>query len=97
MRALVEADPVVLLEIAGAIASGEGSWPAERINELAIENAQRLATADKRRMRAAIETMLMGRDVDEALEWLRATQILPVLFPELAATVELVQETGRQH
>ena len=25
------------------------------------------------------------------------TGILPVLFPELAATVDLVQETGRQH
>ncbi|MBS1125029.1 MAG: metal dependent phosphohydrolase [Deltaproteobacteria bacterium] len=97
MRALVEADPVVLLEIASAIASGEGSWPAERVNAVAVEHAHRLATADKGRMRAAIETMLMGRDVDEALEWLRATQILPVLFPELAATVELVQETGRQH
>ncbi len=95
---LIEADPVVLLEIASAIANeGEGKWPAERVTDIAGANAQRLADADKGRTRAAIETMLMGRDVDEALEWLRATKILPVLFPELAATVDLVQETGRQH
>src|SRR5688572_4503226 len=98
MRDLIEADPVVLLEIAAAIAGeGAGAWPAERVTEIAAEHAQRLAEADKGRTKAAIETMLMGRDVDEALEWLRATQILPVLFPELAATIDLVQETGRQH
>ena len=98
MRGLIEADPVVLLEIAAAIAGeGEGAWPAERVTEIAAEHAQRLAEADKGRTKTALETMLMGRDVDEALEWLRATQILPVLFPELAATIDLVQETGRQH
>src|SRR5688572_18794345 len=98
MRDLIEADPVVLLEIAAAIAGeGAGAWPAERVTEIAAEHAQRLAEADKGRTKAAIETMLMGRDVDEALEWLRATGILGVLFPELEATVDLVQETGRQH
>ena len=39
----------------------------------------------------------MGRDVDEALEWLQQTGALDVLFPELQATVDLVQEGGRQH
>jgi poly(A) polymerase len=97
MRGLVEADPVVLLEIAGAISEDEGRWPAAAITDLAAEHAKRLADVDKSRLRAAIEQMLMGRDVDAALEWLRATQILPVLFPELSATVDLVQETGRQH
>ena len=95
---LIEADPVVMLEIAAAIANeGEGTWPAERVTDIAGDHAQRLAEADKGRTRAAIETMLMGRDVDQALEWMRATKILPVLFPELSATVDLVQETGRQH
>ena len=62
VRGLVEADPVVLLEIAAAIAGeGEGSWPAEGVTEMAAEHAQRLAEADKGRMRAALETMLMGR------------------------------------
>ena len=97
MRGLVEADPVVLLEIAGVIANEAGRWPSDRITEIAAEHAVRLADADKGRLRAAIEQMLMGRDVDAALEWLRVTRILPVLFPELAATVDLVQEPGRQH
>ena len=98
IRGLVEADPVVMLEIAGAIANeGEGRWPNDRVTELSAEQAARLADADKGRVRAAIEQMLMGRDVDAALEWLRAARVLPVLFPELAATVDLVQEGGRQH
>ncbi|MDX2089414.1 MAG: HD domain-containing protein [Kofleriaceae bacterium] len=100
VRGLVEADPIVLLEIAGAIANeGEGRWPNDRITDVAVEHAGRLAEADtdRRRLRATIEHMLMGRDVDAALEWLRAGRILPVLFPELAATVDLVQESGRQH
>jgi poly(A) polymerase len=98
VRGLVEADPIVLLEIAGAIANeGEGRWPNDRITDVAVEHAARLAEADKGRMRAVIEQMLMGRDVDAALEWLRAGRILPVLFPELSATVDLVQESGRQH
>src|SRR5262249_24709687 len=96
IRGLVEADPVILLEIAAAI-SEEGRMPPDAVTAMAAEHAARLATADPGRLRAAIEQMLMGRDVDAALEWLNAAQILPVLFPELEATVDLVQETGRQH
>lgn len=97
MRGLVEADPIVLLEIAGVIANEAGRWPSDGVSALAQDHASRLADADKGRLRAAVEQMLMGRDVDAALEWLRVTRILPVLFPELSATVDLVQETGRQH
>lgn len=97
VRGLVEADPVVLLEIAGAIAVDEGRWPPDQITDVGGDHAPRLAQADQGRLRTAMEQVLMGRDVDAALEWLRATAILPVLFPELSATVDLVQETGRQH
>ncbi len=98
VRGLVEADPVVMLEIAAAIsADNEGRWPNDAVGEVAAEHAQRIADADKGRVRAALETMLMGRDVDSGLEWLRATGLLAVLFPELSATVDLVQEPGRQH
>ena len=97
VRGLVEADPVVLLEIAGAIAVDEGRWPPDQITDIGAEHAPRLAQADQGRLRTAMEQVLMGRDVDAALEWLRATAVLPVLFPELSATVDLVQETGRQH
>ena len=97
LRGLVEADPVVLLEIAGTIAADGSRWPPDAVTALAAEHAPRLADADRARLRAAVEQMLLGRDVDTALEWLRETGILTVLFPELAATVDLVQESGRQH
>lgn len=97
MRGLVEADPVVLLEIAGAISADAGRWPAVTVTDLAAEHAPRLLDADKARLRAAMEQTLLGHDVDAALEWLHETRILSLLFPELEATVDLVQETGRQH
>ncbi len=98
MRGLVEADPVVVIEIASAIANdGEGQWPPDAVTEVAQEHTPRLAEADKVRLRHAVEQMLMGRDVDAALEWLRVTGAIGLMFPELAATIDLVQETGRQH
>jgi poly(A) polymerase len=96
IRGLVEVDPVVLVEIAGAI-SEQGRTPPDAITEVAREHAVRLADADKARLRTAMEHTLLGRDVDAALEWLQQAGILRVLFPELEATVDLVQETGRQH
>src|ERR1044071_1029015 len=96
LRPLVEADPVVVLEIAGAI-SDSGRLPPDNVTGLAAEHASRLAEADKARLRAAVEHLLMGRDVDAALQWLHDTRVLALLFPELAATVDLVQESGRMH
>jgi len=96
IRGLVEADPVVLVEIAGAIAT-EGRMPPDAITRVAQDHAVRLTDADRQRLRAAVETALMGRDVDAALEWMHQAGMLRVLFPELEATVDLVQETGRQH
>jgi poly(A) polymerase len=96
LRPLVEADPVVVLEIGGAIADS-GPLPPDNVTGLAAEHASRLAEADKARLRAAVEHLLMGRDVDAALQWLHDTRVLALLFPELAATVDLVQESGRMH
>ena len=97
VRALVEADPVVMLEIASAIAHEEGRWPGDGITDACGDHSKRLADADKGRLRVAMEQVLMGRDVDAGLEWMRATGVIAVLFPELAATIDLVQEEGRQH
>jgi poly(A) polymerase len=96
LRPLVEADPVVVIEIAGAIADS-GRLPPDNITVLAAEHASRLADADKARLRAAVEHLLMGRDVDAALQWLHDTRVLALLFPELEATIDLVQESGRMH
>lgn len=98
VRGLVEADPVVVLEIAGAIAeASEGQWPPDAVTDVAHANAPRLVDADRTRLRLAMEQVLMGRDVDSALEWLRACGVIHLLFPELAATIDLAQESGRQH
>src|SRR3954451_23972449 len=106
MRGLVEADPLVVIEIASAIANdGEGQWPPDEVTEVAREHTRRLVEVIdapfgaplKARLRDTLEHMLMGRDVDAALEWLRVTGAITVLFPKLAATIDLVQETGRQH
>jgi poly(A) polymerase len=96
IRGLVEADPVVLVEIAAAISS-QGRTPPDAITEVAQDHAVRLSDADTQRLRDAMEQVLMGRDVDVALEWLQQAGILRVLVPELEATVNLVQEAGRQH
>jgi poly(A) polymerase len=97
LRPLVEADPVVLIEIAGAISASGGRPPPDSVTMLAAEHSGRLASADKARLRAAVEQVIMGRDVDAALEWLHETRVLALLFPELEATVDLVQEAGRMH
>ncbi len=96
IRGLVEADVVVLVEIAAAI-SEQGRPPPDAVTDVAREHAPRLVTADPARLREAMQTALMGHDVDAALEWMQQGGIVRVLFPELEATVDLVQETGRQH
>lgn len=97
IRALAEADPVVLVEIGAAIANGGGDWPDDSVTAAAQELAPTLENASRERVKAALEELLMGRDVDSALEWLMQGGLLTALFPELAATVNLVQEPGRQH
>jgi poly(A) polymerase len=96
IRGLVETDPVVVVEIAGAIAS-EGRTPPDGITRVAQDHAQRLEEVDKVRLRNAVEIALLGHDIDAALEWMQQCGIVRVLFPELEATVDLTQETGRQH
>ncbi|HRC55989.1 MAG TPA: HD domain-containing protein [Kofleriaceae bacterium] len=88
---------MVLIEIGAAIANGGGSWPDDTVLGAAQELAPTLEHASRDRVKAAVEDVLMGRDVDLALEWLMQSQVLGVLFPELVATVNLVQEPGRQH
>jgi poly(A) polymerase len=96
IRALVEIDPIVLVEIAGAV-SEQGRMPPEAITRVGQDHAVRLSDAERTRLRGAMEQALMGRDVDLALEWMQQAGILRVLVPELEATVDLVQEAGRQH
>lgn len=97
VKAWAEANPLILWDIASAIAHGGGAWPARAVTEAATATAGLIESATPGDLRAAIEPMLMGRDVDEALEWVRETGLLARVFPELEATVHLQQEGDRLH
>ena len=97
VRELVAADPLVLLDVAAQIAETRGVWPADAASQAASDEATRLATVEPAKVRPRLERVLLGRDVDHALEWLLQIGVLAPMFPELAATVDLVQEEGRQH
>jgi poly(A) polymerase len=97
IRALGDADAAVYLEVAAAISNNGGRWPAESVTAAAADGAGRVVAVDRARARIVLEDMVMGRDVDQALEWLNETGVLPGLFPELTATINLLQENDRQH
>lgn len=97
VQAWSAANPVLLFDIATAISRGDGRWPADAVTRAAQEMADSARDASPADVRAAIGEMLMGREVDHGLEWLRQTGLLAIVFPELEATVHLVQEGGRQH
>ncbi|HUQ04947.1 MAG TPA: HD domain-containing protein [Kofleriaceae bacterium] len=97
VQAWVAANPVLLFDIATAISCGDGQWPAEAVTRTAHEMADSVRAASPADVRAAIGEMLMGREVDHGLEWLKVTGLIAIVFPELEATADLVQETGRQH
>ncbi len=96
MDVFFAADPAAILEVAAEIAE-TGRVPAEALSVAAADQHAGLASADPARLRAQFEHTLLGREVDVALEWLHQVGALRLLVPELEATVDLVQETGRQH
>ena len=96
VRAWAEANPLILFDIAAAI-SEDGGAPPEAVTRAAQDTARGILSTSPEDLRIAIEPMLMGREVDQALEWVRQTGLLAVVFPELEATVHLQQESDRQH
>src|SRR5262249_54381552 len=97
VRDLVAADPTTLLDVAAAISHGRGRWPADAVSRAIADGAPALGGAPGARLREGTERAIVGRDVDAALEWLLQVGALALLFPELAATVDLQQESGRLH
>ncbi|WP_428262263.1 HD domain-containing protein [Haliangium sp.] len=97
VRADIQGDALVILRVAAAIAHGRGQWPAESVTRACREEVSLLEESDPRSVVAALEQALLGRDVDEALQWLHSVGAMALLLPELAATVDLAQEGGRQH
>lgn len=88
--------PGDLLRLAGQLARG-APWPAETV--LAV--GQQLAPGSRSQpgplVREALSTVLVGREVHVALQWLHLCGWLAVWLPELEATVNFSQEAGRRH
>ena len=77
---MIGANPKTILEIATAIAKGDGAStvPAETSSHCR-ENAGRLADVPADRLRAELELCLLGRDVDIALQWLLEIGVIKAL------------------
>lgn len=97
VRAHIQDDPIAVLRIATAIAETRGQWPAECVTRACREEVTLLEDAEPEAVVAELGLMLLGRDVDEALQWLHTIGAVALLLPELEATVDLAQEAGRRH
>ena len=92
------ASPETLLDVAVAIAeNGAGRVPPETLTEAARESAPLITQVEPAKVRAGMEAVILGRSLDEALQWMHQAGLLAVLLPELEATVEFSQEGGRRH
>ncbi len=97
VREHIQQDPLALLRIAAAIAHGKGQWPADCVTRSCREEVDLIAEAEPAGIVAELEYVLLGRDIDEALQWLLSVGLMDRVLPELSATVDLAQEAGRRH
>jgi poly(A) polymerase len=92
------ASPETLLDVAVAIAeNGAGRVPPETLTEAARESAPLITQVEPAKVRAGLEAVILGRSLEEALQWMHQAGLLAVLLPELEATVDFSQEAGRRH
>src|SRR3569623_1929620 len=94
--ALLGAGPSALLDVASRSA-GEGQRPDPAITEVARRAAPALAELQPDKVRAGVEAVIMGRNLDLGLQWMHDAGILKAVLPELEATVDFSQEAGRRH
>jgi poly(A) polymerase len=85
-----------ILDVAIHMAS-TGIAVAPEVTEAARLAAKDLAALPPARQRQAIELVIMGPFVGQAMQWLHDAGALAVLLPELEATVDFSQEAGRRH
>jgi poly(A) polymerase len=92
------ASPETLLDVAVAIAeNGSGRVPPETLTEAARASAPLITQVEPAKVRAGLEAVILGRSLEEALQWMHQAGVLAVLLPELEATVDFSQEAGRRH
>ena len=94
--ALLSAGPGALLDVAARIAD-EGQLPDPAITEVARLAAPALGELQPDKVRAGVESVIMGRSLELGLQWMHDAGILRVVLPELEATVDFSQEAGRRH
>jgi poly(A) polymerase len=94
--ALLSAGPSALLDVAAMVAS-EGQLPDPAITEVARLAAPALADLQPDKVRAGVESVIMGASLDLGLQWMHDAGILKAVLPELEATVDFSQEAGRRH
>lgn len=94
--ALLSAGPSALLDVAAMVAS-EGQLPDPAITEVARLAAPALADLQPDKVRAGVESVIMGPSLDLGLQWMHDAGILKAVLPELEATVDFSQEAGRRH
>jgi poly(A) polymerase len=88
--------PDGLLDVAAAIAR-DGRRPSPVVTEAARAAAASAAAIAPAKIRAGLEAVIMGRALDEGLQWMHDVGLLRILLPELEATVDFSQEAGRRH
>jgi poly(A) polymerase len=74
-----------------------GGLPAPEITAAARLAAADLANLPPARLRESIERIIVAPYAPLGLQWLHDAGVLAVLLPELDATVDFSQESGRRH
>lgn len=86
-----------LLELLVRLARGEEPIPdAERTDRLA-DWSPLVSRLHGEVVRAALQQVILGAQVQPALQWMHEVGLLRLLLPELEATVDFTQEMGRRH
>jgi poly(A) polymerase len=96
VRAAVVADPVTILRLGARIAHHGAPAPAA-MTRACREEVELLRDVPVEQIRDGLTELLLGRDVDLALEWLHDLGVTGMFLPELDATRDLEQEAGRRH
>ncbi len=97
LRQALAANGLLAIDIATAIGEERGCLPDPQITEICAEIGPALAREDGPSLLLAVTECLVTRDVDAALEWLRVIGFLDEYLPEVTATRDLSQESGRHH
>jgi poly(A) polymerase len=96
LREQVRAQPLGILRCATLVAqTGQPVPPC--VTEALAEEVALLDRAAPSGLRDELTAMLTARHVHLALQWLHDVGALARLFPELEATVDFSQESGRKH